>query len=149
MSKEQMERWLAYEHRLTNNQLRQEYEKAYKEELDCGVSNFLMAMWYTLHFSEEIQLKNDELASFMKDLFASVDMFRRGEYKPEDYEKELKEDGVEFAEYEYTRLYSDRIDKIDAFIGEKKKEVLEKEDISKEDIIRIIAEIEAVNKEVR
>lgn len=146
MSKEQMDRWLAYEHKLTNNSLRQEYEKAYKDELDCGVSNFLIAMWYTLHYNEDIHLQNDELASFMQDLFVSVELFRKGEYKPEDYAQQLKEDGVEFAKYDYSKLYLDRIATVDLCIQEKKKEILDKEDITKEDMVRIIAEIEAVNR---
>lgn len=107
MSKEEMSRWLDLERSMTYNQLRREFEQAYKDELDCGVSNFLIAMWYTLHFNEDIHLKNDELASFMEDLFVSVDLFRKGEYKPEDYEKELKDDGVTFAKYDYSKLYKE------------------------------------------
>lgn len=107
MSKEEMSRWLDLERSMTYNQLRKEFEQAYKDELDCSVSNFLIAMWYTLHFNEDIHLKNDELASFMEDLFVSVDLFRKGEYKPEDYEKELKDDGVTFAKYDYSKLYKE------------------------------------------
>lgn len=107
MSKEEMSRWLDLERSMTYNSLRKEFEQAYKDELDCGVSNFLIAMWYTLHFNEDLHLQNDELASFMEDLFVSVDMFRKGEYKPEDYEKELKDDGVQFAKYDYSKLYKE------------------------------------------
>lgn len=118
MSKEEMSRWLDLERSMTYNQLRREFEQAYKDELDCGVSNFLIAMWYTLHFNEDIHLKNDELASFMEDLFVSVDLFRKGEYKPEDYEKELKDDGVTFAKYDYSKLYKELEAKYDGRIRE-------------------------------
>ena len=72
------------------------------------MQNFITAIAYTLHFSEEVQLKQDELASFMDDLFISVDMFRKGEYKPEEYEEQLKEDGIQIAKYDYDRLYREK-----------------------------------------
>lgn len=74
-----------------------------------------------------MQLKQDELASFMDDLFVSVDMFRKGEYRPEDYEKQLKEDGIQIAKYDYDRLYREKdapykeiYDKLVKFIQETK-----------------------------
>lgn len=107
MSKQEMERWLGYERQMTYNELRKEFEKNYQDEIANSVSNFLIAIWYTVHFTENIQLSHDELASFMDDLYVTVDMFRKGEYKPDDYKKELEEDGIKFSEFDYDKLYRD------------------------------------------
>ena len=101
-----------YEARIYNN-LRKEFNKAYHDELDDSIQNFLIAIAYTLHYSEELNLKNDELNSFMEDLFVSVDLFRKGEYKPEDYIKQLEEDGIRFQPYDYSKIYREHTDKIE------------------------------------
>ena len=103
------------------------------------MQNFITAIAYTLHFSEEVQLKQDELASFMDDLFISVDMFRKGEYKPEEYEEQLKEDGIQIAKYDYDRLYREK----DAPYKEKYEELVKfiKETKSRAKIVDEIKEI--------
>ena len=108
MSKDEMEKWLYNRNILMYNTLRKEFNDAYKDELDNSVQNFITAIAYTLHYSEEVSLQHDELASFMNDLFTSVDMFRKGEYNPEDYREQLKEDGIEIAKYDYDRLYREK-----------------------------------------
>lgn len=108
MSKEQMERWLQGYYNVIYNNLRKEFEDAYKDELDSSIQNFITAIAYTLHYNEEVHLQRDELVSFMDDLFVSVDMFRKGEYRPEEYEEQLKEDGIEIAKYDYDRLYREK-----------------------------------------
>lgn len=108
MPKDEMEKWLYNRNILMYNTLRKEFNDAYKDELDNSVQNFITAIAYTLHYSEEVNLQHDELASFMNDLFTSVDMFRKGEYNPEDYREQLKEDGIEIAKYDYDRLYREK-----------------------------------------
>lgn len=108
MSKEQMEKWLQGYYNVIYNNLRKEFEDAYKDELDSSIQNFITAIAYTLHYNEEVHLQRDELVSFMDDLFVSVDMFRKGEYRPEEYEEQLKEDGIEIAKYDYDRLYREK-----------------------------------------
>ena len=107
-SKEQMERWLQGYYNITYNSLRKEFNDAYKDELDSSVQNFITAIAYTLHFNEDIHLQHDELNSFMEDLFVSVEMFRKGEYNPEDYREQLREDGIEIAKYDYDKLYREK-----------------------------------------
>ena len=126
-SKEQMEKWLQGYYNITYNSLRKEFEEAYKDELDSSIQNFITAIAYTLHYNEEAHLQRDELASFMDDLFVSVDMFRKGEYRPEEYEEQLKEDGIEIAQYDYDRLYrekdapyKDKYEKLVKFLEETK-----------------------------
>lgn len=75
----------------------------------------------------------------MDDLFVSVDMFRKGEYKPEEYRDQLKEDGIEIAEYDYDRLYREK----DAPYKEKYEELVKfiKETKSKAKVVDEIKEI--------
>lgn len=127
MSKDEMETWLQNRNVGMYNALRKEFNDAYKDELDSSIQNFITAIAYTLHFSDELNLKQDELASFMDDLFVSVDMFRRGEYNPEDYREQLKEDGIVIAKYDYDRLYrekdapyKDKIEALTKFLTETK-----------------------------
>ena len=107
-SREQMEKWLQGYYNVTYNSLRKEFNDAYKDELDSSVQNFITAIAYTLHYNEDVHLQHDELNSFMEDLFVSVEMFRKGEYNPEDYREQLREDGIEIAKYDYDRLYREK-----------------------------------------
>lgn len=107
-SREQMEKWLQGYYNVTYNSLRKEFNDAYKDELDSSVQNFITAIAYTLHYNDDTNLQHDELNSFMEDLFVSVEMFRKGEYKPEEYKEQLKEDGIVIADYDYDRLYREK-----------------------------------------
>lgn len=108
-SKSEMERWLQLEQNIMYNTLRKQFDNAYREELDSSIQNFLFAIAYTLHWNEDVSIDSDKMASFMDDLFVTVDMFRRGEYKPEDYAEALKEDGVVFKPYDYDKIYRENI----------------------------------------
>ena len=81
-----------------NNQLRKEYqeiyEKRYQEDLGNAIDLFLLAIVYTLHYNEKTQFGNARIEDFMEDLFVTVDYFRTKEYNPEDYRKQLEEDGI-------------------------------------------------------
>ena len=111
-SKQEMERWIDIQYNIMYEKLRRKYEQAYKDELDNSVQNFITAIGYTLHFNEDVNLNPDQLASFMDDLFVTVDLFRKGEYKPEDYEKQLKEDGIIIKEYERNKIYKEYVNKM-------------------------------------
>ena len=144
-SKEQMENWLQGYYNVTYNSLRKEFESAYKDELDSSVQNFITAIAYTLHYNEDVHLQHDELNSFMEDLFVSVEMFRKGEYNPEEYREQLREDGIEIAKYDYDRLYrekdapyKEKYDKLVKFLNETK---------SKAKIINEIKELSEVKED--
>ena len=135
-SKEQMENWLQGYYNVTYNSLRKEFESAYKDELDSSVQNFITAIAYTLHYNEDVHLQHDELNSFMEDLFVSVEMFRKGEYNPEEYREQLREDGIEIAKYDYDRLYrekdapyKEKYDKLVEFINNTKSRAKVVDDI--------------------
>ena len=85
-----------------DNQIRLEYEKAYHEEINYSINVFLTAVAYTAHFSEETHLGKRKLPSFMEDLFVSIDMFRTGEFKPEEYKAELEKNGIYQDMYDYS-----------------------------------------------
>lgn len=77
-----------------DNQIRMEYENTYKKELADSIDNFCTAVAYTARFSETTHLGPKKLPEFMDDLFVTIDMFRVGEFKPEDYEEELRKCGI-------------------------------------------------------
>ena len=85
--------------------LRVEYEANYQEEITDAIENFLSAIVYTLYFSEELINDKLDIPEFMDDLYTTIDMFRTGEYKPEDYKKALEEAGVKYPNYDFTRVY--------------------------------------------
>ena len=107
-SRDEMEKWLDYHESMIYNILRKEFEKNYQDEIENSISNFLIAIWYTLHYNEDLHLKNDELASFMEDLYVSVDLFRKGEYKPDDYKQQMEDDGISFTPCDYTKIYREK-----------------------------------------
>lgn len=146
-SREQMEKWLQGYYNVTYNSLRKEFESAYKDELDSSVQNFITAIAYTLHYNEDVHLQHDELNSFMEDLFVSVEMFRKGEYNPEEYREQLREDGIEIAKYDYDRLYREK----DAPYKEKYEKLVKflEETKSKAKVIDEIKELLDLDMEVK
>lgn len=75
-------------------QLRVEYEKNFQEEIGEAVDHLLIAIAYSLHYSEETKFGKKRLNRFMDDLIAVTEGFRTGDYNPEDYKKQLKDDGI-------------------------------------------------------
>lgn len=81
-----------------NSELRKEYEKSYeeryKDEMDQSIENFITAIMYTLHFSEITNLGKEKILEFMDDLLSTVDMFKTGEYSPEEYRSILEKEEI-------------------------------------------------------
>ena len=73
---------------------RQRYEKKYQQEIERSINNFIVAIVYSLHFSEETAFDNKKVQSFMHDLLATIELFRTEEATPESYKKALDEDGI-------------------------------------------------------
>ena len=95
-SKEALYDWgIQFEEQI-NNKLNQMYEKKFKEELAFSIDCFIIAIMYTLHFSETTNFGPKRLNNIMKDINATVDMFTRKEYSPEEYKKILEDDGIFF-----------------------------------------------------
>ena len=81
-----------------DRKIRQEYdeiyEQKYKRQIEETIENFIIAIMYTLHFSEMTKLGRKRISEFMDDLLVTVDMFQTREYNPEDYRKALEKDGI-------------------------------------------------------
>lgn len=79
-------------------QIAKEYQKKFENDLRDGMSetidNFVLTIVYTLHFNESTHFGAKRIDSFMNDLLETIDMFRRGEAVPDDYRKQLKEEGI-------------------------------------------------------
>lgn len=84
--------------RVLSVELRKEYEKAYdkrfEKEMNDSIENFITAIMYTLHFSEITNLGKEKILEFMDDLLSTVDMFKTGEYSPEEYRSILEKEGI-------------------------------------------------------
>lgn len=107
------------------NALDKEYEERYKKDLQNAIDIFSIAIAYTLHFSESIRLGAKRLPEFMEDLYVTVDMFRTGEYKPEDYKEELESCGIyienaKYGEDNHNLLYN-KYDEVREKINPKNK----------------------------
>ena len=72
------------------------YEKKYQELLSYSISNFLVAIVYTLHFNGKCNFGNNRISDFMNDLMEVVNGFKTGEFSPEDYKEELKKQKIYF-----------------------------------------------------
>ena len=73
---------------------RKVYEEKYQDELEKSIHNFIVAIVYSLHFSEETKFDNKKVQEFMKDLLATIELFRTEEATPETYKKALDKDGI-------------------------------------------------------
>ena len=78
-----------------DDQVRREYERAFQLELGDAVTNFCVAIAYTLHFNEKTKFGAKRIRDFMEDLFVTVDLFKKGDYTPDDYKEKLSEEGID------------------------------------------------------
>lgn len=76
--------------------LEKQYNKMYSKDIGDGIDNFIVAIAYTLHFSEETKFGKKRLNRFMQDIYATVDLFKTKEENPISYMEQLKEDGIDF-----------------------------------------------------
>ena len=96
--------------------IKKSYEQHYEDEIANSVSNFLIAIAYTAYFSEENYVDNSNIADYMADLFSTIDMFRTGEYTPQEYKEIVESCGVKIDDvtgYDYNKIYKDYIGTID------------------------------------
>lgn len=93
--------------------IRRQLDRLYELELANSVDTIMVAVAYALYFSEETSLDRDNIADFMGDLFVTIDLYRTGEYRPEDYENQLKSVGVTLDRYDYDRIYKQHINSMD------------------------------------
>ena len=77
-----------------DRELRKRYEVIYKEELNDSISNFIVAIVYTLHFNDKLKFGNKRIKEFIDDLFVTVEMFKLKQYTPEEYKQILEKEGI-------------------------------------------------------
>lgn len=70
------------------------YEKEFRETLSDAIDNFILTIVYTLRYNQNTKFGKKRIDDFMQDLFVTIDMFRTGEYNPEEYREQLKNDGI-------------------------------------------------------
>lgn len=100
-NKEKLFEWGNQFENQLRTELEKEYEAKYKKDLQNAIDIFSIAIAYTLHFSESIRMGAKRLPEFMEDLYVTVDMFRTGEYNPDDYSEELKKCGIYLEHVKY------------------------------------------------
>lgn len=69
-------------------------EESYKKQTEKNIDTMLLALKYTLHFSELTKFGNKRLNEFMDDLMAVFDGFTTEEYNIDEYRKALLDDGI-------------------------------------------------------
>ena len=77
--------------------LKKKYERQFKEELSEAIENYLVAIVYTLKFSELTKFGPKRINEFMEDVAATIDGFKTNEYSPKEYKEILKENKVELS----------------------------------------------------
>ena len=77
-----------------DSSIRQEYEKAFEKSLANAIDDYVIAIAYALRFSEKTKFGEKRIKEFLDDVFISIDMFRTGEYDPEEYKQQLIDSGI-------------------------------------------------------
>lgn len=88
-----------------SKELKERYDKKYEEDLGEAIDTFCLSIAYVLMFSESTMMDKKDIPEFMDDLFATVGLFTNGEYNPEDYSSQLKENGVLIDDYSFSKKY--------------------------------------------
>ena len=97
--------WIKQFEYYLDSMMRRDYAEVINTEMQNHYNNILTAVAYTAYFSEENYIDKNNIADFMADLFVSLDMFRTGEYKPNEYAEQLKEEGVILDTYDCDKIY--------------------------------------------
>lgn len=107
--------------------LKRQLDIIYSLELANSVDTIMVAVAYALYFSEETKIDKNDIADFMGDLFVTIDLYRTGEYKPQDYEEQLKSVGITLDRYDYDRIYKQHINTMNSdlvqFIKNKSRKI--------------------------
>lgn len=97
--------WIKHFEQYLESMIRQDYVKVMNDEVMNQYNNILTAVAYTAYFSEESYVDKKNLPDFMADLFVTIDMFRTGEYTPQEYFNQLKEEGITLDDYDSDLIY--------------------------------------------
>lgn len=104
-NKHKLYEWLERYTDAVDNCFRQDYENQYKDEVQNSIDNMLIAILYTLYYSEENYINKDNIHKFMSDLFSTFDMYRTGQYKPEEFKQNLESLGIKMEYHDLDKVY--------------------------------------------
>ena len=93
-SREPLYEWGIQLERQLEDKIRNHYDKKFKEQLGQSIDWYIIAIAYTLHFNEKCKFGPKRIQDVLEDLTATVDMFSRGEYSPQEYKEILKNEGI-------------------------------------------------------
>lgn len=104
-NRQKLVEWMEQYENYLLNIMQKEYDKLYQDEVESTVQNALTAVAYTAYFSEESYIDKNNIADFMADLFSTLDMYRTGEYTPQEYKSILEKSGIYLDDYDYDGPY--------------------------------------------
>ena len=104
-NKNKLASWIRQFEQYLDSMMKRDYAEVMNTEIVNHYNNILTAVAYTAYFSEESYIDKKNIADFMADLFVSLDMFRIGEYTPQEYADQLKEEGITLDEYDSDLIY--------------------------------------------
>ena len=150
-NKKKLADWIKNFETYIDSMVRRDYAQACQDEIVQNFDNIIMAVAYTAYFSEESYVDNKNIADFMSDLFATIDMYRTGEYTPSEYTDILKKDGVQIDNYDSDLIYKKYLNIFDTdlvrFLKTKPSKLITICGNSKhiEDILRVNADLSLRN----
>ena len=104
--------WLSQFEQQVKNELKIQYNNKFEKDLTDSLDIFFIAVAYTLVFNEDTHLDKNTLPDFISDLYATIELYTKKEYSPDDFRKVLEENGVMFEDYQYRALERLKDDKI-------------------------------------
>lgn len=126
--KRKLAEWMEQFEYQMENIFSREYEDAYHKRVQDAVDNIMIAVAYTLHFSEETKFGPKKLPSFIEDLLVTIDLFRTGEYKPSEYSDELAKAGIILDVVDYDKVYKNALKIYDTdlvrYLGGKRRKIV-------------------------
>lgn len=83
------------------------YENMYRRELANGFDTLVLAMMYTLATDKNVTIDKENAEIFLDNFYKTIDGFRVGSYKPDDYLSKLEELDIKLTDYNYTQRLTD------------------------------------------
>lgn len=93
-SREPLYEWGIQLERQLEDKIRKHYNEEFEKQLGQSIDWYIIAIAYTLHFNEKCKFGPKRIKDVLEDLIATVDMFSRGEYSPQEYKEILKNEGI-------------------------------------------------------
>ena len=93
--KKELIKWGQSYDEFLNERYYEKYQKKYAQWVEKTFKDLDLALAYSLHFSEATKFGKKRLKIFMEDIYQTMKGFYTKEFSREDYEKMLKNDGID------------------------------------------------------